>query len=88
LVIFEWWGLNVYKKRRADELAKFGYVAMAVYTHSNGRKADNLQDAGALATPFYTNMPMTKEYFDRALKVLKNSAKAESNNVAAVGYCF
>src|SRR5436190_23876136 len=30
LVVHEWWGLNDYIKMRARELAKLGYIAMAV----------------------------------------------------------
>ena len=30
LVCHEWWGLNDYSKKRAEQLAQMGYVALAV----------------------------------------------------------
>lgn len=88
LVIPEWWGLNDYAKRRADELAEMGYLAMAVDMYGNGRKADNPKDAGALASPFYQNPAMTKSHFDAAMNKLKTFAVADTNNIGAMGYCF
>src|SRR4030095_11657688 len=41
LVVHEWWGLNDYDKMRARELAKLGYVAMAIDMYGNGKTADN-----------------------------------------------
>ena len=65
LVIHEWWGLNEYAKMRARELAKLGYIAMALDMYGNGAQADNPDSAGKLATPFYTNPQMAKTRFSR-----------------------
>ncbi len=37
LVVHEWWGLNDYAKMRARELARLGYIAMAVDMFGNGK---------------------------------------------------
>ena len=88
LVIHEWWGLNDYAKMRARELAKLGYIAMALDMYGNDQKGDNPDAAGKLAMPFYQNPQMAKERFDAALKVLKDYPQADGDNVAAIGYCF
>ena len=38
LVVHEWWGLNDYVKMRVRELAKLGYIAMALDMYGNGKK--------------------------------------------------
>ena len=88
LVIHEWWGLNEYAKMRARELAKLGYIAMAVDMYGNGKRADNPTDAQNLAMPFYQNPQMAKPFFDAALSQLKTYTQTEANKVAAIGYCF
>jgi dienelactone hydrolase len=88
LVIHEWWGLNDYAKMRARELAKLGYIAMAVDMYGNGRRADNPTDAGNLAMPFYKDPLMAKTNFDAALNKFKTYSQVDVNKMAAMGYCF
>ncbi len=88
LVVHEWWGLNDYTKSRAKQLAELGYLAMAVDFYGNGQQADNPDLAGKLATPFYSNPAMAKARFDAALAKVKTMAMADTNNIAAIGYCF
>ena len=88
LVVHEWWGLNDYIKMRARELAKLGYIAMAVDMYGNGKRADNPTDAGNLATPFYQNPQLAKTNFEAALNKFKTYGQVDANNIAAMGYCF
>ena len=88
LVVHEWWGLNDYTKSRAKQLAELGYLAMAVDFYGNGQQADNPDMAGKLATPFYSNPAMAKARFDAALAKVKTMPMADTNNIAAIGYCF
>lgn len=88
LVVHEWWGLNDYAKMRARELAKLGYIAMALDMYGDGRQADNPDSAGKLATPFYMNPQMAKIRFDAALAKLLTYSQADASKTAAIGYCF
>ena len=88
LVVHEWWGLNDYSKMRARELAKLGYIAMAVDMYGNGKQADSPDSAGKLATPFYMNPQMAKTRFDAALAKLISYSQADASKTAAIGYCF
>ncbi len=88
LVVHEWWGLNDYVKMRARELAKLGYIAMAVDMYGNGLRADNPTDANKLSAPFYEDLPMTKTHFYAALNKFRSYAQVDTNNMAAIGYCF
>lgn len=88
LVIPEWWGLNSYTKDRASQLARLGFFAMAVDLYGDGATVDNPQKAGEMATPFYKNPQMAKMRFDAALQKIKTFDQADTNRVAAIGYCF
>jgi dienelactone hydrolase len=88
LVVHEWWGMNDYVKRRARDLAKLGYIAMAIDMYGNGKRADNPDDAGKLASPFYEDPSKAKPLFEAAMNKLKSYAQADGGKVAAIGYCF
>ena len=88
IVVHEWWGLNDYPKMRARKLAELGYIAMAIDLYGDGKTADNPGDAGKMAGQFYQNPQMAKSRFDAALKKLKTYSQTDTNNLAAIGYCF
>ena len=88
LIVPEWWGLNDYAMMRARELAKLGYIAMAMDMYGHGKIADNPDSAGAAAGLFYQNPQLAKTRMEQALAKLKSYKQADANNVAAIGYCF
>lgn len=88
IVVHEWWGMNDYTKMRARELAKLGYVAMAIDVYGNGKTADNPDSAGKYSAPFYQNPQMAKARIDAAVEKLKTYTLVDSLNIGAIGYCF
>src|SRR5664280_471012 len=88
LIVPEWWGLNDYPKMRARKLAELGYVAMAADVFGNGKIAVNPTEAQKFTTPFYKDPTLAKNLLDAALQKLKESPQTDSQNVAAIGYCF
>jgi dienelactone hydrolase len=88
LVVPEWWGLVDYPKMRARKLAELGYIAMAVDMFGNGKVAANPDEAMKATGPFYKDLKMTKSRFDAALAKLKTFSQVDTNNIAAIGYCF
>jgi dienelactone hydrolase len=88
LIIHEWWGLNDNIKNKARELAKLGYIAMAVDVYGDGKIGNDPAEAQKLAMPFYANPPLIKPRFDSAFNKLKEFNQADQSKVAAIGYCF
>ncbi len=88
LIVHEWWGLNDYAKGRAKQLAALGYLTIAVDMYGDGKTAEDPDNAGKLAGPFYKDPQMAKKRFDAALAKIKTYAVADTNNIAAIGYCF
>ena len=88
LIVPEWWGLGAYAKSRAVKLAEMGYVAMAVDFYGNQKYVDNPTEAQQLATPFYANPLLGKSRIEAALALIKMNPYADTNRIAAIGYCF
>lgn len=88
LIVPEWWGLGDYVKTRALDLAKLGYLAMAVDMYGKGTYVEDPKAAQELATPFYQNPQLAKSRFDAALAFAKSNPLADTNRIAAIGYCF
>jgi dienelactone hydrolase len=77
-----------YVKMRARELAKLGYIAMAIDVYGNGKTADNPDSANAAAMPFYTNPQKAKTRIDAAIAKIKTYTQTDAANIAGIGYCF
>jgi len=88
LVVHEWWGLTDYPKMRAIQLAKLGYIAMAVDMFGNGKVAVNPAEAQAYAAPFYNNPQLSKDLIDAATGKIKEYKQTDHATILAIGYCF
>jgi dienelactone hydrolase len=88
LVVHEWWGLNVYPRSRAKQLAQLGYIAMAVDMYGDGKIGENPEAAQALATPYYKDPTLSKTRLDAAIGKLRTFPQTDTSKMAAIGYCY
>lgn len=88
LVIPEWWGLNDYPRMRARELARLGYVALALDIYGDRKIANDPKSAEALAGPFYMHPEKAKTRIDAAIARVKTYPQVDTANIGAIGYCF
>jgi dienelactone hydrolase len=88
LVVHEWWGHNDYARIRARQLAKLGYTAMALDMYGNGKQVNHPKEAGAFAAEIRQNLPLMKQRFEAAMRVLKDHDTVLNTRIAAIGYCF
>jgi len=88
IVVHEWWGLNEYPKKRAEMLAKLGYVAFAADMYGNGKVADNPGDAQKFAVESTKDPAALKARFLAAVEVLKKEKHVDPHRIAAIGYCY
>jgi len=88
LVVHEWWGLNDYARKRARMLAELGYTALALDMYGGGKTAGHPEEAGSFAGELRRNLPLAKERFLAALKLLKEQPTVDAGKIAAIGYCF
>ncbi len=88
LVVHEWWGLNSFAKRKAEALAKAGYIAFAVDMYGEGKSTEDPKTAGEWSSAVIQNKPLSKERFLAAYDVLKKQKLTKKNDIAAIGFCF
>lgn len=86
IVVHEWWGLTDHPKKRAEMLAKLGYVAFALDMY--GKATDNADEAGKLAGAFRSDADLSLRRFNAALEVLKKNPHVDPEKIAAIGFCF
>jgi dienelactone hydrolase len=88
LVVHEWWGLNDHAKKRAEELAREGYIALAVDMYGGGKTTAHPKEAGEWATAVRQNKQVGKERFMAGYELLRNHPLTRKDQLAAIGYCF
>ncbi len=88
LIVHEWWGLNSYVKGRAEQIARLGYVALALDIYGKGVRATTMDEAGKLAGAFYQDRPLMRKRALAGLIEAKSLPMVDVTRVAAIGYCF
>jgi len=88
LVVHEWWGHNDYARRRAEMLARYGYIALAVDMFGNGKTALHPADAGKFASETMKNKAVAEARFNAAVDFIRVQPNVDPGKVAAIGYCF
>jgi len=88
LVVHEWWGNNAYSKRRAEQLAKLGYVAFALDMYGKSITAKDPKEAGKLAGTYRNDRKLMRERANAGFEVLRKHELTDTKRIAAIGYCF
>jgi dienelactone hydrolase len=88
LVVHEFWGLNEYARKRADQLAAMGYVAFAVDMYGEGKVGEHPEDAKKMMSEVRASKEKWLGRANAGLKVLRENALVDSKRIAAIGYCF
>jgi len=88
LVVHEWWGLNDHARSSAEELARRGYVALAVDMYGEGKSTEHPQQAGEWATWIRNNKEVGAARFQAGYDLLAAHKLTNADQIAAIGYCF
>jgi dienelactone hydrolase len=88
LVVHEWWGHNEYVRKRARMLAKLGYTAFALDMYGDGKQASHPDEAGKFVEEVRKNQEKSEKRLMAALNLLRSHDTVQSDQIAAIGYCF
>ena len=88
LVVHEWKGVGPYVKRRAEELAKLGYIAFAADIYGKGVRPQTNDEASKVASVYRNDRKLMRARVASGSDVLKNHKLTDTKRIAAIGYCF
>ena len=88
LIAPSWAGRDSFVEEKAKELAKIGYVAMAVDMYGDGKVGSSTEENQSLMTPLVENRDHLKGVINEAFAKGKSLKGVDANNLAAIGYCF
>lgn len=88
LVVHEYWGLNDFARKKAEQLAGLGYVAFAADIYGQGLVTTDPKEASHLAGEMGGNLPLLRARAQAALKALAETPGADPQRLAAIGFCF
>jgi dienelactone hydrolase len=88
LVVHEWLGHTPYVRKRAEQLARLGYVAFASDIYGKGVLAKDAKEAAALAGIYLGDRKLLRARAAAGLDVLRNRPEVDPGRLAAIGYCF
>lgn len=88
LIVHEWKGLGPYAMRRADQLARLGYIAFAVDMYGKGVRAADHEEAATLSGIYRNDRQLMRARILAALDWFTRHEKVDPSRLAAIGYCF
>lgn len=88
MVVHEWKGHGDYVRRRAEMLAKLGYVAFACDMYGKGVFAKDHEEAGKLAGVFASDRAKMRARASAGLDVLRKRPIVDAKRLVVMGYCF
>lgn len=88
LVVHEWWGLNEYVRERARQLAKAGYVALAVDMYGGGRSTDHPAQAREWSQQVRQTQGLMVARARAGLQALRQQPQVDPQRIGAIGFCF
>jgi dienelactone hydrolase len=88
LIVHEWNGLGTYVKKRAEMLAKLGYIAFAADIYGKGVRPTDPADSAKLAGIYKNDRALMRARARAGLEELKKQKFVDPQRLAAIGYCF
>ena len=88
LVVHEWWGATQFVRDRAEELARQGYVALAIDMYGDGKTTDQPDQAAELMNAVLADLDDLNARFAKSVEVIKALPQTDPEKIAAIGYCF
>ncbi len=88
LVAHAWGGCGSFELQKAIDLAKLGYVALAVDMYGDGVVGSGPDENAQLMAPLLKDRAILQRRMNQALDALKGLGGVDEARTAAIGYCF
>jgi len=88
LIAHQWAGIIDHERSKAAELAKLGYVGIAIDVYGQGTRGDPNGDNSALIGPFLNDRAKLLKRLMAAVTAAKAHPSVDAPRIALIGYCF
>lgn len=90
LVAHDWSGRREHACSGAEKAAELGYVGFALDVFGKGvfGKSGDVEGNSALIRPFVQDRALLRRRMQTALSTVREMARVDGDNIAAMGYCF
>jgi len=88
IVAHAWAGRDEFACKKAEDLAKLGYVGFALDMYGDARQGKDKEENGQLMQPFLVDRAMLKGRIQAAVDFIKKHPSVAGDRVAAIGFCF
>lgn len=88
IVVHDWMGNGEFSRKKAEELARLGYVGFAADIYGKGVRAKDSKEAAELAGKYKGDRALLRARVNAALETLKQFPKVDPKRIAVMGFCF
>ena len=88
IIVHDWMGLSDDTKKRADQVAKMGYVGFAADIYGKGQRPQSQDEAGKFAGKFKSDRPLLRARAQAAMDKLTSYPFVDKKKIVAIGFCF
>ncbi|MCP3680134.1 MAG: dienelactone hydrolase family protein [Gammaproteobacteria bacterium] len=88
IICHAWAGRDQFACDKARALAELGYLGVAIDVYGKGVLGTSVEENTALITPFMQDRVLLRQRLLLGMEAAKTLANADSDKIAAIGYCF
>lgn len=88
LISHQWAGLSDHERSKAAELARLGYVSIAIDVYGKGVRGEAMGDNSALMMPFLNDRAKLRKRLLAGVAAAKTHEAVDASRIAIMGYCF
>lgn len=88
LICHQWAGTSDFERARAEDLARLGYVGIAIDAYGKGQRGSIATDNSALMNPCMEDRAMLRRRLLAGVEAAKAHPRVDPQRIAAMGYCF
>jgi dienelactone hydrolase len=88
VIVHDWMGLSDDTKKRAEQIAKMGYVGFAADIYGKEDMPHSQAEAGKAAGKYKSDRKLLRARAQAALDKLTSYSFVDKNKLVAIGFCF
>ena len=88
LIVHDWSGCNEFAKNKAQEIAKLGYVGIAIDMYGAGRVGQTDEEKQVMIKPLKADRNLVQKRIQAAYEAAKHLPQVQAAEIGAIGFCF